>query len=121
MKKFIIVIISITFFNCTSKIKSIDSSEFNNARYWISTYADGTTEEELKEYANLYSIRDQTTFHFFYPDTLDVSKHNRVPVYFDRYAKEILKDPKPTFGLYKMANDTKIYEDALWLLEVGEN
>ncbi len=119
MKKLIIVIISITFFNCTSKINSIDSSVFNNSRYWISSYEVGTTEEELKEYVKLYSIDNQTTHHFFYPDTLDLSKHKRIPIYFDRYAKEILQEPKPTYGFYKMAYDSKIYEDGLWLISVA--
>lgn len=119
MKKIVLFLFVLSLlWACGSKTKDVAAFEFDGAWYWVYNYESGTTEEELKECVKTYSNPNQTSYFFFYPDSVDVSIYASKPFSLNSFSRTILgSTPQPSFGFYKMPNDTKVYDDAVWLLE----
>ncbi len=118
MKKLLLLLLGIFTLNACSINETIEAQfEFNNAIYRVLFYDEGTPEKDLKDYVSNTSNSEKTTFYFFYPkNEYDLSVFSNEKFNLTSFSQTIVEN-KPDYGFYKMPNDKKVYDDAIWLLE----
>lgn len=117
MKKIIILIIISFLFSCSgTKMKDVAAFEFDNAWYWVIQYSDKTVPiQDAENYVKMYANPKQTSYFFFYNDSLDISTLKTERFGLQKFSKFITDNP-PALGYYKIPLDDKLYNDAIWLI-----
>jgi len=115
-KLIILLLISGTFFNCSYKVEEITSYEYRGAWYWVLEHKENATEDEVKDFVNRWANPNQTSYFFVYSDTISLLEFKKKDITFPYFTNLIINN-KPSYGFYKMANDSIIYDDAVWLIK----
>lgn len=117
MKKiFLLFASSLLLFSCKQSEKVEAQFEFDGAVYRIVNYEKETPVQKLKDFVDISSKSDKTTYYFFYPSDVDVSVFNKEKFNSKDFYKTVVNS-KPDFGFYKMVGDQVIYDDAVWILQ----
>lgn len=117
MKKlFILITFSFLLISCSSNLEEITSYKYNGAWYWVVEHKANTTEKEVKDFVNTWSNPNTTSYFFIYSDNYNLNDFKEKGITFETFRGLIINN-NPTYGFYKMPNDQKIYDDAVWLLE----
>lgn len=120
MKKLLLLTALFGLLSCSkSKVTDVASFEFNGAWYWVAQYEDGATQKEVEEYVNKWANPNQTSHFFVYDNSIDLSVFKNQGFNLNSFASTVLAN-KPKYGYYKMPPETKLNDDALWLLEQSQ-
>ncbi|MEX6627552.1 hypothetical protein PG913_08355 [Tenacibaculum pacificus] len=119
MKKILLLFILVTLVGCSSKVDEVVSLKYQNNWYWVLQIKKGATKEDVLQKVKRWSNPNNTSYFFVYRDTLDLSAFKKKDITFP-YFTDLVISNIPTYGFYKMPNDDKIYDDAVWLLEQGK-
>lgn len=120
MKKLILLTTLFSLLSCSkSTVNDVASFEFNGAWYWVAQYEDGTTQKDVEEYVNKWSNPNQTSHFFVYDKSIDLSVFKNQGFNLKSFAATVLAN-KPKYGYYKMPDETKLNDDALWLLDQSQ-
>ncbi|MGM8362117.1 hypothetical protein ACSV4D_09405 [Flavobacterium sp. ARAG 55.4] len=117
MKKLLLLLITLTLFSCSkSKVNEVAAFELNGAWYWVAQYEDGATQKDVEEYVNKWANPNQTSHFFVYNQSIDLSVFKNEAFNLNKLTATVLAN-KPEYGYYKIPNDPKLHNDAVWLLE----
>ena len=119
MKKLLLLLTAVTLFSCGSKVEDVAAFEFNGAWYWVAQYEDGATQKDVEEFVNKWANPNQTSYFFVYDSSIDLSIFKNQAFNFNSFTETILAN-KPKYGYYKMPPETKLNDDAVWLLEQSQ-
>lgn len=115
MKKLLFLFL-ITLASCSSNVKDIASYEVDGAWYWVLEHEPNATKEDVLAKVKLWANPNKTSYFFVYPNTVNLADFQSKDLVFPTFKGLIVNNP-PTYGFYKMPNDAKIYDDAVWLIK----
>lgn len=123
MKKIILLLILLPLFNsCTEdKVKDVAAFEFSNVWYWVVSYSQDATEQDVKDFANRLANPLQTSFFIAYPDSVDVSLFAKERFSYEGFVATITNDPMPNYIFHKLPNSDKLESNTNWLLNLKES
>jgi hypothetical protein len=121
MKKILSIILLSFFLISCSLNQTVEAQfEFDGAIQRIGYYNKGTSKEELMNFVKNSSNAEKTTFFYFYPkNEIDISMFSKETFSSSSLNSTILNN-KPDYSFYKMPNDEKVYDDAIYLLEQSQ-
>lgn len=120
MKKLLLLTALFALLSCSkSKVNDVAAFEFNGAWYWVAQYEDGTSQKDVEEYVNKWANPKQTSHFFIYDNSIDLSVFKNQGFNLKSFAATVLTN-KPKYGYYKMPPETKLNNDAVWLLEQSQ-
>ena len=93
--------------SCSSnnKVSDIAAFEFDNAWYWVYTFSSDATTDDLKAEVLRYANPKQTSFFFFYPDSIDVTYYGKERFSLNKLRNNLLNNPKASHGYVKMPDE----------------
>ncbi|KVV16121.1 hypothetical protein [Flavobacterium sp. TAB 87] len=121
MKKALLFLSLFIMLSCSkeSKVKEVAAFEFNNTWYWVIQYENGASKQDVEHYVSKWANPNQTSHFFIYDKSIDLSVFKDKAFNFNTFAQTVLAN-KPQYGYYKMPPDTKLNNDAIWLLEQSQ-
>lgn len=120
MKKILLLTILFTLFSCSkSNITEVAAYEFNGAWYWVVQYEPDATKQDIESYVNTWANPSQTSHFYIYDNSIDLSVFKNEGFNLNSFAATVLAN-KPKYGYYKIPTDTKLKDDAIWLLEQSQ-
>lgn len=101
-------------------IRDVAAYEFQNAWFWVCKYSEGTTEAELKAHTKRFANPRQTSWFFYFPDSVDTKGIEKGIYSLTDFAAKVV-EKQPSHANYIMAHSKELNEDAIDLMKTQIN